>query len=74
MFVHTHLVGGDEENCTAKRYVKGTSMRRQLAGAKRDGKGGYPLKGCLNCNERVCQGCWLTYDHFPTQEKDRLGK
>jgi len=51
-----------------------TSMRRQIAGVKRDGKGGYPLKGCLNCNERVCQGCWLTYDHFPTQEKDRLGK
>ena len=30
MFVHTHLVGGDEENCTAKRYVKGQKERIEI--------------------------------------------
>ena len=48
-----------------------TSKRTLLVGMKRNGKGGYPSKSCLNCNERVCKVCWLTYDHFPSKEKDR---
>ena len=46
-----------------------TERTKELIMVKFGVRGGKPQMGCLNCNERVCKGCWPTYDHYPTESK-----
>jgi len=58
--------GGSAYCCSCYRKQRRLNPSESAYTSKR--KSGKPLKGCLNCNERICAKCWPKYDHAPTEK------